>query len=881
MKFIISAFLQFLPFFVLGQSLPKAQDYLDRSDYRRAVPLYEQISKEAKLNHNLDLQIEAQNGLADCYIDLGATYKAMAILKLNIVLVNKATTKNDLLLAKTHQLLAICYDKLFLIEEYLTETKTFYSYYKKAAPKKEIYKALYYAYLGRYYNMRFIVDKAFTYTSTALKIYHKQPEEKEVDPYIFYNAHLFTERNHAPTLAIKFQYVDSLRYFINKRYPYDNLKKARLMVSIAAPNIEVAANLYYNSGDYKLNIECADRAISFYNEAIAMNDKLAGFYHPNAAFLNSLKGLMLFYKKDYKGALENYEIGIKRLTLSSYLFTNNNAILFDLLKWKAWCLNDMYIQNKDTKLLYEIEKTLLLEEKYWSQYAHANFKNKQKFNTNGYTFPPYSEIAGNYYKLFKATGKEKYISLYYEYNEKSKYTSLLENLNSAIEEEESDDSNTTIKNTYECFDDLILNVNSKIIYKKNVESKFDKSYKTYVFNQKKMDFPFIGKITSLKEVQNKLKENEAILSYNVSAYQGHFFPFILMISNHKIKLLELKSENGNFHDQEPKVNNLLVQLKQNIVSNYKKLAFGYYKSYFEPIVCHIPKNITHIKIIPDNYFCNLPFEMLLSAPATSNDFSKLPYLVKKYQFSYGLSSSIANIVEKKASKSNTFSVFNPSFSTKNLTELKESNTKSQEFADLFDGHLIQGKDATKKAFSKHLENDRIVALLSHGSASDDEIESNKGIHFSDGFLSMNEVYNLKANCDFLLLGACESGVGYKSREGNINLARAFTAIGVKSMMLASWKIDEKSSSQIISSFLKYLDSGCTKSEALQKTKLDYLATASPRMANPLYWAGLNITGNNETIELHQRNYCWLDLVLFFVGIAVVFIAQRYIKRHRR
>jgi CHAT domain-containing protein len=194
---------------------------------------------------------------------------------------------------------------------------------------------------------------------------------------------------------------------------------------------------------------------------------------------------------------------------------------------------------------------------------------------------------------------------------------------------------------------------------------------------------------------------------------------------------------------------------------------------------------------------------------------------------------------------------------------------------------MEGKGATKETFSKHLENDKIVALLSHGSASDDEIESNKGIYFSDGFLSMNEVYNLKSTCDFLLLGACESGVGYKSREGNINLARAFTAIGVKSMMLASWKIDEKSSAQIISSFLKYLDSGCTKSEALQKAKLDHLATASPRMANPLYWAGLNIIGNNETIELHQRNYWWLGLVLFFVGVVGMFIPQRYIKRHRR
>jgi CHAT domain-containing protein len=343
-----------------------------------------------------------------------------------------------------------------------------------------------------------------------------------------------------------------------------------------------------------------------------------------------------------------------------------------------------------------------------------------------------------------------------------------------------------------------------------------------------------------------------------------------MISKNKIKIVELKSENGNFADQQPKVYNLLDNLKQNNISNYKKLAFEYYKSYFEPIVCYIPNKITNIKIIPDVYFCNLPFDMLLTSQTQSNDFSKLPYLLKKYQFSYGLSSSISNIVEKNFSKSNQISIFSPSFSNKDLSELKESNNESKGLSDLYNAHLIQGKNATKNTFSKHLENDKIVALLSHGKASDDEIESDKGIYLSDGFLSLNEVYNLKANCDFLLLGACETAVGLKNKEGNINLARAFTAIGVKSMMLASWKIDEQSSTKIISSFLKYLDSGCTKSEALQKAKLDYLATASPRMANPLYWAGLNITGNNETIPLHQPNYWWWGLGLISVFCCGVF-----------
>jgi hypothetical protein len=35
-----------------------------------------------------------------------------------------------------------------------------------------------------------------------------------------------------------------------------------------------------------------------------------------------------------------------------------------------------------------------------------------------------------------------------------------------------------------------------------------------------------------------------------------------------------------------------------------------------------------------------------------------------------------------------------------------------------------------------------------------------------------------------------------------------------------------------------------------------LATASPRTASPIYWAGLNIVGNNDTILLKENNYYW-------------------------
>jgi hypothetical protein len=48
------------------------------------------------------------------------------------------------------------------------------------------------------------------------------------------------------------------------------------------------------------------------------------------------------------------------------------------------------------------------------------------------------------------------------------------------------------------------------------------------------------------------------------------------------------------------------------------------------------------------------------------------------------------------------------------------------------------------------------------------------------------------------------------------------------------------------------------------------------MANPLYWAGLNITGNNETIPLHQPNYWWWGL-----GLISVFCCGVFYKKARK
>ncbi len=865
----------FFCFSVYAQELSDAQNYLEHSDYKKAIPLFNNLSEQGKQTNNVELFVSSQNGIADCYMDMGINYKAMALLKETISYLNKQSNKNFLLLAQTHRLLANCYDKLYLAEDYLKESNIFYNYYQKSNPKKEIYKALYYSYLGRYYNMRFLIDKAFYYTDNALKIYHSNKKDSDlIDIYGLYNAHCFTLRNKSIPIEEKFKYVDSLKYFINKRYPFDNLKKARLLVSVATLHLDLAANKLYVPGEvnYSVGNINADKAIDYYNQGIIINDKFAGYYCSNTAFLYALKGLMYFYKKQYQTALKNYDEGIKRLSLDSSNFSNNNPLLIDLYNWKAWCLDDMYNQTKDKKLLYEIETNLLVVEKIWTRYAAEVYKDKKSYNSSVYIEAPYSNILKNYYKLYQVTKKDSFLDLIFKYDEKSKYSALFENLS---KEKKSIDQNNEIyldkKNTNEALEDIILKLNNKIIISESLidlKNTYHHYFNNYSKNQNQTKFIKNSNVVTLKKLQKTLLNNEAVITYNLTGNQFHHSLYSFLITKNTAKIIDLKIKDERYAPT-PIVDSLYLYLKNNDIFSYRKKAYYYYKTYFEPVEKHIPKSVSHIKIIPYSSLANLPFDILLRNNLQFNDYRKLPYLGNKYNFSYGLSASISNIIDKNISKSNTFSIFTPDFENRNLSKLLRTNENSMQIANDYNGSLFQGKEASKQAFSEHLIQDKIVALLTHGKASKDYDESHKGIYFSDGFLSLNEAYNLKSNCDFLLLGGCETGVGFKAvNEGNINLARAFTSIGVKSMMLSSWEIDEKSTNQIIASFFNYLNQGFSKSEALQKAKLEYLSTTSQRTANPLYWAGLNITGNNKNISLQQHSYKWL--LLGFLPVFAVF-----------
>ncbi|MEJ2171098.1 MAG: CHAT domain-containing protein, partial [Desulfobacterales bacterium] len=102
-------------------------------------------------------------------------------------------------------------------------------------------------------------------------------------------------------------------------------------------------------------------------------------------------------------------------------------------------------------------------------------------------------------------------------------------------------------------------------------------------------------------------------------------------------------------------------------------------------------------------------------------------------------------------------------------------------------------------------------------------------------------YDLDA--DLVTLSACQTGLGQLTGEGLIGFTRAFLTTGARSLLVSLWKVDDKSTRELMVSFYRqYLEHG-NKGLALQSA----MADTRRRHPEPKYWAGFTLVG----LALHK------------------------------
>lgn len=111
----------------------------------------------------------------------------------------------------------------------------------------------------------------------------------------------------------------------------------------------------------------------------------------------------------------------------------------------------------------------------------------------------------------------------------------------------------------------------------------------------------------------------------------------------------------------------------------------------------------------------------------------------------------------------------------------------------------------------------------------------------DGILTAREIADLDLSAaDFVILSACNTGLGDVSPEGVFGLQRGFKKAGVNAMMLSLWKVADEATAMLMDRFYTAYFSGKSKTESLRTAQHALRTYTAPDgshpYASPAFWA---------------------------------------------
>ena len=192
--------------------------------------------------------------------------------------------------------------------------------------------------------------------------------------------------------------------------------------------------------------------------------------------------------------------------------------------------------------------------------------------------------------------------------------------------------------------------------------------------------------------------------------------------------------------------------------------------------------------------------------------------------------------------------------TLNLEPLSGARKEAEMVGRLLGVQPLLGEHATKQAVLHALHSVSLIHLAAHGHADRGEIAltpncATNGIpQEEDYLLTMSDISKVKLRAKMVVLSCCHSGRGTFKQEGVIGIARAFLASGARSVLVASWALQDEATEQLMNHFYEHLAAGESASESLHQA-IKWLR--SNGFTEPRQWAPFVLMGDNVTFDLQK------------------------------
>jgi CHAT domain-containing protein/Tfp pilus assembly protein PilF len=116
-------------------------------------------------------------------------------------------------------------------------------------------------------------------------------------------------------------------------------------------------------------------------------------------------------------------------------------------------------------------------------------------------------------------------------------------------------------------------------------------------------------------------------------------------------------------------------------------------------------------------------------------------------------------------------------------------------------------------------------------------------HSQDGFLRLQDIYNLKLPAELVVLSACQTALGKEIKgEGLVGLARGFMYAGAPRIVASLWKVDDRATSELMKRFYQGMlgPEALKPAGALRQAQLSIWKQKQWR--EPYYWAAFVLQG---------------------------------------
>ena len=654
--------------------------------------------------------------------------------------------------------------------------------------------------------------------------------------------------------------TDSAQYYLKLAKNYLNETH-----HFASYHHRVQAKLEQKMNNYELALKELNFALHLEKEKWknAKNESIAIIYN-EIGMLQAAFG-------QYVSAVANYNLGLEQVED----FDSRGTSTLKLLKNKSVSLNKLG-NNDNYKATME---TVNLGIKTLDT-LKPSFRSKadQLFLIED-AFPLFESGLEAAYQLYASTSDDSLIDLAFRYSEKSKSVLLLEALleakatqfanipNDVLERESELKSEITylekqIKNSETDQSDLKDALFTLKEEYRQLVQKLEVDYKSYY------DLKYNTTTVSLEVSQKSLSKHQLLISY----FYGNKAIYAIALNRGKKEMFRIPID-ADLEANIKKVYQMLSDPKSDVIA-LGNATYSIYELLLKPILNSGDQK--KLIIIPDGLLNYLPFSALNTSPGG------IRYLAENHAIGYVNSATLLSELEERQPKEHTILAFAPSFdgtvSVSNpdrgkLLPLPNNKKEVEQILTSFHGRAYIDGEASLRNFKSQLASFGMVHLATHAIFDDTAPEYSylafaQNGNAAEDLLYVADLYNLQLDADLVTLSACESGIGdLKRGEGFLSLARGFFYSGAASIASTLWKINDASTTTLMTSFYKNLSKGEAKDVALQNAQIEFLDNNRDNaLSHPYYWSAFVISGNTLALSL-PYNWIWFILVTLVVLVS--------------